>query len=304
MNAETGRSADRSALLAQLAAPLFVVLWSTGFIGAKLGLPHAGPMTFLALRFALVVLCFLVWMRLSGAPWPNRRQALDAALIGLLMHVGYLGGVFAAISIGIEAGLSALIVGLQPVLTALLARHWLGERLAPVQWGGMALGVAGVGLVVWQKLGAGLGDWRGVALCAGALVSISLGSILQKTRAAQMPLRGGACVQFMAAALACALLALLFEDGRIDWTAEFAFALGWLVLVLSLGAVLLLYVLIRRGAASGVASLFFLVPPSTALIAWALFGEQLGPLALAGVAATALGVLMVNRPALFGARAG
>lgn len=297
-----GSQPAASGVLARFAAPVFVLLWSTGFIGAKLGLPHAGPMTFLALRFTLVSAAFLVWIRLSGAPWLSRAQARDAVLIGLLMHVGYLGGVFAAISIGIEAGLSALIVGLQPVLTAFLARHWLGERLGPVQWLGMAMGVAGVALVVGQKLGEGLGDWRGVGLCVFALVSISIGSILQKSRAGAIPIRSGTCVQFIAAACACGLLALALENNRIEWTGEFVFALGWLVLVLSLGAVMLLFVLIRRGAASGVASLFFLVPPATALIAWPLFGERMGPLALAGVAATMLGVLMVNRPGLFGGR--
>lgn len=295
---------ERAGLAGALVAPLFVVLWSTGFIGAKLGLPHAGPMTFLALRFALVVAAFLIWIGLTGARWPTARQSADAAIVGLLMHVGYLGGVFAAISIGIEAGMSALIVGLQPVLTAVLARYWLGERLVGLQWAGMALGVGGVTLVVWQKLGAGVGDWRGVLLCIGALVSISAGSVLQKSRGDDIPIRSGTCIQFMAAAVACTLLALLLETMEIEWTGEFVIALAWLVLVLSLGAVMLLFVLIRRGAASNVASLFFLVPPCTALIAWALFGERLGALSLAGLAATALGVLMVNRPALFGARRG
>lgn len=283
----------------RLAAPLFVLLWSTGFIGAKLGLPHAEPMTFLALRFVLVAGALGLWAGLAGAPWPRPGQIRDQALVGLLLHGLYLGGVFTAIWLGTEAGLAALIVGLQPVATALIARQVLGERLVGAQWLGMTLGFAGVGLVVWQKLGAGVGDWRGIALCVMALVAIAAGSVLQKLRGGDTPLRTGAVVQFAAAAVLTGLLALLLEERRIDWTRDFVFALSWLVLVLSLGAISLLIWLIRQGAASNVASLFFLVPPCTALIAWALFGERLGPVALAGVATTALGVWMVNRPGPF-----
>ena len=290
---------NRAEVAARLAAPLFVVLWSTGFIGAKLGLPHAGPMTFLALRFALVTAALGLWVWLARAPWPTLGQARDQAAVGVLLHGVYLGGVFVAISLGTEAGLAALIGGLQPVATTLIARQVLGERLVGVQWLGMALGFAGVGLVVQQKLGAGIGDWRGVALCGLALVAIAAGSVLQKTRGADTPLRSGTVVQFAAAGVVTAVLALAFDDLSVDWTAEFVFALGWLVVVLSLGAISLLIWLIRRGAASNVASLFFLVPPCTALIAWALFGETMGPVALAGVAVTALGVWMVNRPAPF-----
>jgi len=284
---------------AQAAAPLFVLLWSTGFIGAKLGLPHAGPMTFLALRFALVAAALALWVRLAGAPWPSRAQARDQAVIGLLLHGVYLGGVFTAISLGTEAGLAALIVGLQPIATALIARQVLGERLVSAQWLGMALGFGGVGLVVWQKLDAGIGDWRGIAFCFAALIAIAAGSVLQKTRGGDTPLRAGALVQFAAAFVVTGTVALIVEDNRVAWTGEFLFALGWLVIVLSLGAISLLIWLIRRGAASNVASLFFLVPPCTALIAWALFGEELGPVALAGIAITALGVWMVNRPGPF-----
>ena len=286
-----------------LAAPLFVVLWSTGFIGAKLGLPHAEPLTFLALRFALVAPLLALWVWLSRAPWPNARQTGEAAVIGILLHAVYLGGVFWAIDIGLEAGLAALIVGLQPVVTALFARTVLGERLRPVQWLGMALGFVGVALVVTRKLGAGVGDWRGVALCLGSLLAISLASTLQKRWAGAHPMRGSTMVQFVAAFLFTLPFALVLETNRIEWAGEFVFALGWLVLVLSVGAIMLLFYLIRRGVASKVASLFFLVPASTALIAWAMFGETLGPLALTGVAITALGVLMVNRPELFRRRA-
>jgi drug/metabolite transporter (DMT)-like permease len=253
-------------------------------------------MTFLALRFLLVTGCFALWVWLAGARLPTPRQAADAALVGLLLHVGYLGGVFQAIAWGTEAGLSALIVGLQPVATTLIAARALGERLVPAQWLGMALGIAGVALVVLRKLEAGVGDWRGVGLCVAALLAISAGSVLQKRRGGETPVLSGTAVQFAAAAGATSVLALLLETREIAWTAEFAVALGWLVLVLSLGAVSLLLLLIRRGAASNVASLFFLVPPATALIAWALFGERMGPPELLGMALTAAGVLIVNRP--------
>jgi drug/metabolite transporter (DMT)-like permease len=284
--------------LGPLVAPVFVLLWSTGFIGAKLGLPHAEPMTFLALRFAIAAALLSVWVLLSGAALPDRRQLRDQAVIGALVQFVYLGGVFAAIDRGVEAGLSALIVGLQPVATALIARQVLGERLAAVQWAGMALGLGGVAMVVMRKLGAGAGDPLGILLCVAALLGIAVGSILQKSRAGGTPMRAGNAVQFAVAALLCGAVALVAETGRVEWTRDFVLALGWLVVVLSLGAVTLLYVLIRRGVASNVASLFFLVPPCTALIAWPLFGERLGAVEAAGIAATALGVLMVNRPEL------
>lgn len=282
-----------------LVAPLFVVLWSTGFIGAKLGLPHAEAMSFLSIRFFLTTLALLAWVMVARAPWPTPRQAVSAALIGVMVHGIYLGGVFQAIAWGVEAGVSALIVGLQPVVTALIAHRFLGERLNRVQTLGMVFGTMGVALVVLRKLDAGIGDWGGVMLCILSLLAISVGAVLQKTRAADTPMRSGNLIQFAAACTFTAILAALFETREIDWTPSFAFALGWLVIVLSLGAITLLYVLIQRGGASNVASLFFLVPPSTALFAWFLFDERLGPPELAGMAVAALGVLMVNRPQSF-----
>ncbi|MEM0942870.1 MAG: DMT family transporter [Pseudomonadota bacterium] len=282
-----------------LIAPLFVVLWSTGFIGAKLGSPHAEPMTFLTWRFGLVVAGLALWILLSRAAWPTWRQVRDAAIIGLMVQGVYLGGVFQAISWGTEAGVSALIVGLQPVLTALIAARAMGERLTPVQIGGMLAGVAGVSLVVARKLEAGIGDWWGVGLCVLSLVAISGGAVMQKIRAAKTPMLSGNLVQFTAAGLGCGLLATAFETRQVTWHPEFIFALGWLVVVLSLGAVTLYYILIRRGGASDVASLFFLVPPATAIFAWVLFEETFGWLEMGGIALAALGVLMVNRPGLF-----
>ena len=219
------------------------------------------------------------------------------AVAGLLVHGVYLGGVYVGISLGVEAGVSALVVGLQPLLTAALAGAVLGERVTPRQWAGLGLGLLGVALVLARRLGHGPGGALGGLACAAALLGITAGTLYQKRHGAGMDLRTGSVVQFAAAGLATALLALLFEDARVAWTGEFVFALLWLVLVLSLGAVSLLHVLIRRGAAARVASLFFLVPPCTALMAWPLFGETLGPAALIGMALTAAGVALASRAA-------
>ena len=290
----------RSAAPAQGAGipALFVVLWSTGFIGARLGLPHAGPLTFLALRYGLAAALLVLVALATRAPWPRRLAEIGHyAAAGLLVHGVYLGGVFVGISLGVEAGVSALIVGLQPLLTAALAGVLLGERVTLRQWVGLGLGLLGVALVLARKRGQGPGDALGGLACVAALFGITLGTLYQKRFCAGMDLRTGNVVQFTAAGLATAPLALLFESARVDWDNRFVFALLWLVLVLSLGAVSLLYVLIRRGAASQVASLFFLVPPCTALIAWLLFGERLGPLALLGMALTAVGVALASRSA-------
>lgn len=280
------------------AAPVFVVLWSTGFIGAKLGLPDAEPMTFLALRFGLAALAIGAWILITSARWPSLSDAFYAALIGVLVHCVYLGGTFQAISWGTEAGVSALIAGLQPITTAILARQFLGERLSRIQYAGMILGAGGVGLVVLRKIEGGVGDWDGVIACCAGLFAISTGAILQKTRGAKTPMLTGNFIQFLVAGLACLLLAGMLETRQITWSGEFIFALGWLVILLSLGAVTLYYLLIQRGGASNVASLFFLVPPSTAIIAYLMFGEVLGAVEIAGMIIAAAGVAMVNRPDL------
>ena len=284
----------RSLALAAMPA-VFVFLWSTGFIGAKFGLPYAEPLTFLALRFAIVLGLLLALIAATGAPWPrDPRQIAHIAVAGLLVHATYLGGVFASISQGVDAGVSALIVGVQPVLTAMLAGPLLGERVTARQWTGLALGTAGVGLVVWRKLGLGEGAPFGMALSVVGLVGIAAGTLYQKRFCAGMDLRTGSLVQFAASLALLAPLALLLETNEVRWTGEFIFAMFWMTLVMSLGAITLLMLLIRRGEASRVASLFFLVPPTTALIAWPLFGETLGPIALLGMALAAVGVALVN----------
>ena len=274
---------------------VFVLLWSTGFIGAKFGLPYAEPMTFLVLRFAIVTVLLCIFAGLSGAPWPRDWVAAGhIAVAGLLLQAVYLGGVFAAIYNGVPAGISALIVGIQPLLVAAAAGPVLGETVTARQWLGLVLGLGGVILVVWTKLDIGVGTVWGYALSVIALVGITVGTLYQKRYCPAIDLRSGTAIQFAATTVVLAPLALLFETRQVQWSGEFIFALGWLCIVLSLGAITLLFILIRRGAAAKVSSLFFLVPPCTALVAWPLFGERLSLLALAGMAATMLGVALVN----------
>lgn len=275
---------------------LFVVLWSTGFIGSKLGLPYAEPVTFLILRFLLVLAILLPLCWLFRAPWPAPRAALHVAVAGVFMQAGYLGGVFASMAHGMPAGVSALITGLQPLLTALLGGWLLRERLTRRQWAGLVLGLAGVLLVVGDKVATAHLGALAIGLSVLALASISLGTVWQKRHGGAVDLRTGAALQFMAATVVLAPFALLLETREVRWTAEFAFALGWLVLVLSFGAIFLLLYLIRQGAATRVASLFYLVPPTTALMAWPLFGETYSLTAAAGMALAMLAVWMVSQP--------
>jgi drug/metabolite transporter (DMT)-like permease len=274
---------------------LFVLLWSTGFIGAKLGLPYAESMTFLALRFGAAVAILVPLALLLRASWPRDwRQVGNIAFAGLLIHGAYLGGVYGGIQFGVEAGTSALIVGLQPLVVALFAGWFLGERTTKLQWLGVALGVIGVALVVGHKLSLELGTPMGVGLHLVALLGISAGTLYQKRFCADMNLLSGSAIQLAAAAILVGLLALFLETGEIKWTGEFVFAFVWLVIVLSIGTFMLFYTLIRRGAATRVSSLLFLVPPSTALIAWPLFGETLGAISIAGMALAVAGVALIN----------
>lgn len=279
-----------------LAPAVFVVLWSTGFIFAKMGLPYAEPFTFVALRYAAVVALMLPVAFVLRASWPDRAiDIVHLVIAGLLLHAVYIGGVFASIYHGLPAGISALIVGLQPVLTATLVGPFLGERVTGRQWLGLLLGLAGVALVLGDKLAFDRATGGAVALAVLALVGITLGTIYQKRFCTTADMRSSAVIQFAAAGLACLAVAWPLETMRIAWSREFVFALAWLGIVLSIGTVSLLYLLLRRGAAAKTASLFYLVPPVTALFAWALFGETLGMLALAGMGLAAAGVALVQR---------
>lgn len=279
-----------------LAAPIvFVLLWSTGFLGAKMGLPHAEPFTFLGLRFTLALGGFLIVLLIMRVPWPrNPATWLHAAVVGVLMHGIYLGGVFYAVRHGTSASISALVVGVQPILTAILAGLLLNERLSPRAWFGLALGFAGVALVVLRQTGD-TGGWTGIISTVTALTAITLATLYQKRFATNIDLRIGSAIQFAAAAALMWVCAFSTETMVVEWVPETVFALAWLVLVLSFGASTLLYILIRRGAASKVASLFYLVPPVVAVEAYFLFGEVLTPLALIGMAAAVIGVALVTR---------
>ena len=275
-------------------AMLFVLLWSTGFIGAKYGLPYAEPFTFLLVRFLIVSAMMLVFALVTRAPWPRSwREAFHLAIAGLLIHAMFLSGVFSAMYNGVPAGVTALIVGLQPVLTAIVVRPLLGEEVTLRQWSGLVLGVMGVALVVQNKLSFNVNEFGGFAWSIGALIGITAGTLYQKKFCSMMDLRSGTVIQYAAATVAVFILAPLFESMKIEWTGEFIFALGWLSLVLSVGAITLLYVLIRRGKASSVASLFYLVPPCTAAIAYLVFGETLGVTAVVGMALAVAGVAVV-----------
>lgn len=283
-------------ILRRLAPGVFVLLWSTGFIGAKLGLPFAEPLTFLLLRFAVVIALLTAIAVLLHRPWPVRPVEIGhLAVAGILIHGGYLAGVFSAIHRGMSAGLVALIVGMQPLLTALIGRVFLGERVTASQTVGLALGFAGVWLVVSNRLSVVGVTPVGVALSVLALFSITFGTLYQKERCSGMDLWSGSVVQFAATSLVLLPIAAATESMAIAWSGQFLFALGWLVLVLSVGAISLLNILIRRGAATRVAALFYLTPPTTALLAYMVFEERLTPLAVVGMAVTAFGVWLVVR---------
>ncbi|GAB3628266.1 peptide ABC transporter ATP-binding protein [Pandoraea terrae] len=277
---------------------LFVLIWSTGFIVAKYGMPYAEPLTFLSLRFAgtLAVMLPIAW--LSRTPWPRRGGTSDwrlyghLAVSGILIQAAYLGGVWAAIKLGVPAGVAALVAGLQPLLTALLARV-VGEPVTRRQWIGLLLGIVGVALVVANKLGVRGVSTAGIALCVFSLLAITIGTVYQKHFCPHFDLRVGTTVQFGAALAVTLPVAWLTETMAVQWHAAMLGALAWSVLALSIGAISLLFLLIRHGAATKVSSLMYLTPPTTAVMAWFLFGETLSPASAAGMVVAALGVALV-----------
>jgi drug/metabolite transporter (DMT)-like permease len=289
-------TASRSPLWRGLVPAGFVVLWSTGFFIGKLGLAFAQPFTILFLRFALAALLMTAAALPLRSVWPrNPRQAAHLAVVGILLQTVYLGGCYAAMAAGLPAGITALIVGLQPILIATVVGPLLGERVGPKHWLGLALGFLGVALVLWDKLDiAGLESW-GMIFALGGLLGITAATLYQKRYCGAVDLITGTAIQYAAAALTTLPIALLLGWGPVHWTGSFIFSLAWLTLALSIGAVTLLLWLIRRGAASKVASLFYLTPPAAALGSYLLLGETLATPALLGMALTAVGVAMVNR---------
>ena len=275
---------------------VFVLIWSTGFIVARYGMAHAPPLKFLTLRYALSMMCFGVWIALSRPAWPrSRRQALHLCVVGILMQAGYLGGVWSAVKIGMGAGTAALLVGLQPVLTALWASR-SGAGVPARQWAGVAIGLGGVILVLQPKLGVGELGAASFGLAMLALLSITAGTLYQKRFAGTCDVRTANLLQQSAALAVTLPLALLLETQAIDFAPALIGAMAWSVLGLTLGGSSLLYLLIQRGAATQVSSLMYLVPPCTALLAWLLFGEVFTPGMAFGLALTALGVALVTAP--------
>jgi drug/metabolite transporter (DMT)-like permease len=274
----------------------FVVLWSTGFFIGKLGLAFAPPFTILFLRFALAALLMAAAALPLRSAWPRSpRQTAHLAVVGVLLQTVYLGGCYAAMAAGLPAGITALIVGLQPILIATVVGPLLGERVGPKHWLGLALGFLGVALVLWDKLDiAGLESW-GVLFALAGLLGITAATLYQKRFCGAGDLITGTAIQYAAAALTTLPIVLVLGWGPVHWTGSFIFSLAWLTFALSIGAVTLLLWLIRRGVASKVASLFYLTPPAAALGSYLLLNETLAAPALLGMALTAVGVALVNR---------
>jgi len=280
---------NQEALTARAAPILFVLLWSTGFIGTKYVIHNADPLTYLAIRMAIVVGLMAIIAGVARPKWPDRAGIAHSAVAGILVHGFYLGGTAIAIAHSIPAGLSALIPGLQPILTSTIANRWLGEKVTSVQWAGLVLGLGGVVLILHNRPmtgEAGLGWLASV---------VSLIRLYQRRYCNHIDWRAGNLVQYVSVTIFFAIGAFLFEDRVVHWTREFVFALAWLAVALSIGSIGLLYWLIRHAAATSVASLFYLVPAVTALMAYLLFDEKLDALAIAGMAMCAAAVFVVNR---------
>lgn len=286
-----------SDLLLRAAPFIFVLFWSTGYIGAKYGLPYAEPFTFLSLRHSVSILLFLGIALASRVKWPGVVPAFHSFVVGVLVHGSYLGSVFWALEAGMPSGVAALIVGLQPLMSAILAGWWLGEDVTMRHWVGLGLGFCGLALVLAPKLnldGSGITALT-VLVVSGGVLAMTIGTLYQKHFATGSDLRTGALYQYLGGLAFTGVAALLMETGQVEWTGEFVAALAWLVLVLSFGAILLLMLMIRHGAVSRVATVFYLVPPTTALMGWAMFGEVMTPIQLVGMLVTVAGVALAGR---------
>jgi len=278
------------------ASALFIFFWASGFIAAKFGLPYAEPFTFLTLRF-LVALAVLVPLTiLWRADWPSGPVAVGHVIVaGLLVQTVYLIGVFYGVYLGISTGVIALIVGLQPLITGALAAPVLGERVTPRQWGGLALGFVGLGLVVAEKVDLASGQDWGAALGVLALAGITFGTLYQKRFCAEVDIRAAVTIQNGVSCIVIAILAVSVETMAINWTGEFVFALLWSGIGLSVIAIALYYLLVRRGAAARVTSLIYLSPPTTAAMGWLMFDETFAPVAILGMMIAVAGVALANR---------
>jgi drug/metabolite transporter (DMT)-like permease len=287
---------DFENLAARAAPAIFVVLWSTGFVATKYAVHNADPLTYLAIRMVLVTALMAIIAVIARPQWPDRIGIAHSVVAGILVHGFYLGGTAIAIAHSIPAGLSALIPGLQPILTSTLANRWLGERVTPLQWAGLLIGLVGVVLILHDRPMSGEAGWGWFA-SGVSLVSITLGTLYQRRYCGRIDWRAGNLAQYIAVTIFFAVSAWLFENNVVHWTAEFVLSVVWLAVVLSIGSIGLLYWLIRRSAATSVASLFYLVPAVTAVMAYVLFGERLDAVAIAGMVACAAAVFLVNKTA-------
>ena len=279
---------------------IFVLLWSTGFIGAKYILPYAQPFVFLTIRYFFATLILVLIAKALKEPLRISKAAIKQSIIvAVFLHIIYIGGVFYAISIDISAGITAVIVSLQPILVSLLAIPLLGEKLSYRQVFGLALGFIGVLFLLSPKLFEGdlsMGfSTLGIICCVLALLGTTAGYLLQKKGGADIPFLAGTAVQFATSTIIFALAAVIFEPLTVDITLEFVLALTWIVVALSIGSIFLLYYLLRRDSASSVSSLYYLVPPLTALQAYYFFEEKINSIGLIGMALAALGTLIVTR---------
>ena len=289
--------------LERYAPALFVFLWSTGFIGAKYIVPYAEPFTFLTIRYFLAALILFAIAYAFKQPLKlNKEQFKASFAVGILLHVIYIGGVFYAVSLGVSAGISAVIVSIQPVLVSLLAVPLLGERLRWVQVVGLFLGVAGIALLLLPKVFQG--DYTastsivGIVICVIALLGTSGGYLVQKKLGGEIPFLSGTGAQYAISAIAFAILSVATEDQIIQWVPEFFFGLAWIVFMLSIASIVLLYGMLRNGSASKVSSLYYLVPPVAAIQAYFLFDEVIGFVGIIGMAFAGLGVVLVMRQAV------
>ena len=289
--------------LERFAPALFVFLWSTGFVGAKYIVPYAEPFTFLTIRYVIAAAILIAIAALLKQPLKlTRDQVIASVAVGLLLHVIYIGGVFYAVSLGVSAGISAVIVSIQPVLVSILAVPLLGERIRSVQVVGLVLGVAGIALLLLPKVFQG--DYSsaisevGIVICVIALLGTSAGYLVQKKLGSDIPFLTGTGMQYVVSAVVFALLSALTEDQRVEWSPEFFFGLAWIVLMLSIGSIVLLYEMLRAGSASKVSSLYYLVPPVAAIQAYFLFDEIIPPIGILGMALAGLGVVLVMRQAV------
>ena len=286
--------------LERYAPALFVFLWSTGFVGAKYIVPYAEPFTFLTIRYFLAALILFAIAYAFKQPLKlNKEQFKASFAVGILLHVIYIGGVFYAVSLGVSAGISAVIVSIQPVLVSLLAVPLLGERLRWVQVVGLFLGVAGIALLLLPKVFQG--DYTastsivGIVICVIALLGTSGGYLVQKKLGGEIPFLSGTGAQYAISAIAFAILSVATEDQIIQWVPEFFFGLAWIVFMLSIASIVLLYGMLRSGSASKVSSLYYLVPPVAAIQAYFLFDEVIGLVGIIGMAVAGLGVVLVMR---------